>query len=180
MTSPYRGIAQTNMDNLNGYARALRQALERRTPYTAYNRNMSHAEIVVCTALEQAEKEVLLLSESLDRALYGGPWFDFAVADFLERGGRLRILVEREMPEDPPVRSLGSDKVTVRKVAEEMVEGYDCNFMVVDDRGYRFEPTRTEHKAVVSFRGENEEPSGTLEQLTELFELLWRHHSVPI
>ena len=168
------------MDNLNGYRHALHTALERKVPYTGYNRDMAHAEVVVCTAVEHAEKEVLLLSERLDRALYGGPWFDFAVADFLERGGCLRILVERALPEDHPIRTLRPDNVAIRKVAEDMVEGYDFNFMVVDDRGYRFEPTRTEHKAVVRFHGEGEEPSATLKQLKGMFELLWEHHAEPI
>ena len=167
------------MDSLNAYARALDTALKKRQPYAAYNRDMAHAEIVVCTALAHAQHEVLLLSERLDATLYAGPWFDSALHDFITRGGTIKILVESDIPEDHAIRRLASDidTIHIRKVSHSMVSRYDFNFMVVDDSGYRFETSRSEPRAVVIFNSDAEGERNKLAQAKALFNLLWENWS---
>lgn len=163
-------------DNLNNYARDLDAALSSGTRYAAHNRDLAHAEVVVCTALEHAKDEVLLLSNRLDPMLYDGMWFNFAMTLFLKNGGKVRILVEQDLGEDHPVRLAGWDAgISIRRMRPEWVRMYGFNFMLVDDVGYRFETSRKEPQAVVVFRGKDEEPDDTFTRLKATFEMFWEH-----
>ena len=167
-------------ESLNAYAARLESALAARQSYSTYNKDMVHAKIVVCTAVAHAEKEVLLLSESLDPLLYASNWFRTAVGTFLERDGVLRVLVESDIPSSHPVRLLAEryGSVEIRRVGDGVAYGF--NFMVVDDCGYRFEADRKEPKAVVSFYEQTDASRHMLARTKEVFEVLWERYSTPL
>ena len=95
------------MDSLNDYARALDSALKWKRAYSAYNRDMVHAKIVVTAAFRGAREKIRLLSHRLDRDLYASQSFIDEANDFVgRRGGQVDILVESDIPEDHPLQVL--------------------------------------------------------------------------
>ena len=141
------------MDSLNDYARALDSALKWKRAYSAYNRDMVHAKIVVTAAFRGAREKIRLLSHRLDRDLYASQSFIYEANDFVgRRGGQVDILVESDVPEDHPLQVLARQhprRVTISRVPDETVERYGFNFMIIDEIGYRFEGDREHHKALV-------------------------------
>ena len=76
------------MDSLGDYTRQLERALKRKRPYGVYNRDMSHAKVIVSVAFRHA-KRIRLLSHELDRELYANPMFLwFEGRPFLDMGWR--------------------------------------------------------------------------------------------
>ena len=147
------------MDSLGDYTRQLERALKRKRPYGVYNRDMSHAKVIVSVAFRHA-KSIRLLSHKLDQELYANPMFLwFEARPFLNRGGKLTILVESDIAEDHPIRQLAreySDSVEMLRVPDNVVESYEFNFMLIDDIGYRFESDREECKAFVALHDDGE------------------------
>ena len=113
-------------------------------------------------------------------ARYASGWFWTAVTGFLEGGGKLRVLVESDIPVDHPVRHLATQNggVEIRRVTEGVA--CDFNFMLIDDIGYRFEADRREPRAVVSFHEQTEGPRNMLARTKEVFEMLWERFSGPL
>ncbi len=166
------------MESLNEYAAAFRKALEEEKEFANFNRDIQHATIIVCTAMEYAKEVVRILSHKLDPMLYATPWFLEASEKFTGRGGSLRILVETEVDESHPVRLI-SERVTIRRVRPEAIKSYKFNFMVVDDKGFRFESDRDEPEALVSFhhQGKGAIGKGFQERMVQLFDSLWKTSS---
>lgn len=143
--------------SLNAYHRELNRALKRDAKFANFNKDMNHAAIVVCTAFRHASKHVKLLSHQLDPVLYGSDWFLKELSGFLNRGGKLDILVESDVPREHPVMLEAKQRanVTVKRIPDP--EGYEFNFMVVDDKGFRFEKDRQSTEASVVFNYDEEE-----------------------
>lgn len=162
------------MESLNEYARQLDSALEHGKTYVNSNRDMAHAKIVVFLGISHAKEKVLLLSEKLDWTLYGMPRFVEEVSDFLDRGGRMEVLVETDLQGDHPMAELSirNRSLSIRKVPERLVDKYNYNFMVVDDIGYRFEHDRERPAAYVSFN--DDEDAEFIDRLKAVFENLAR------
>ncbi len=163
------------MESLNDYVRQLDAALKHGRTYVNSNRDMAHAKVVVFLGICHAKEKVLLLSEKLDWTLYGMPHFMQEVSGFLDRGGRMEVLVETDLQADHPMMELSdrSSKLSIRKVPENIVEKYEYNFMVVDDIGYRFERDRRRPAAYVSFN--DKEDKEMIEMLKSMFENLGRN-----
>ena len=127
--------------------------MRRRKPYSAYNRDMVHAKIVVTIAFRQAQEKIRLLSNMLDAELYASKVFMNAAKGFVgDRGGRLNILVETDIDETHPLRRLANEypeNVSIKRVPDEVVETYPFNFMIIDEIGFRVETDRDEPKALV-------------------------------
>ena len=162
--------------SLNDYAERMETALKGRQEFSTFNKDMLHAQIVVCTALEYAEDRVRLLSNRLDPDLYASVWFNDAARGFLARGGHLDILVETDVGADHPLMSLqaeaGPDRMAIHRVPDAIVDGYDFNFMVMDDRGFRFEENRDEPKALVVFDRDTDAHRRNVEALANVFSTL--------
>lgn len=167
------------MDSLNDYARALESALRWKRAYSAYNRDMVHAKIVVTAAFRGANEKIRLLSHRLDRDLYASQSFiDEATAFVGKRGGHVDILVETDVPDDHPLRALARrhpDNVTINRVPDEIVDGYGFNFMLIDEIGYRFEGDRENHRALVVVHDKkSDEFNDTMRMLDNIFTHLKR------
>ena len=164
-------------DTLRDYARKLNSALAKRSGYQIFNRDATHAGIVIYLAFLHAEKRIWLLSNKLDGLIYSTPWLLEAVERFLNReGSEMRILLETDVcGEHPLLRLIGKnfpERVTVGKVPEKEVSNYGYNFLVVDDRGYRFEPDRNEFRALVAFDEEDETHQELMSRLKNVFRRL--------
>ena len=150
------------MDTLNDYARKLHEALSKRTGYQIYNRDATHAAIVTHLAFVHAESRIWLLSHKLDQLIYSRPWLLEALRNFLgQEDSEMRILVETDVDDGHPLLHFTQkefpDRVSVKRVPPKEVESYGYNFMVIDDRGFRFEPNRHEFRALVAFDVEDDE-----------------------
>lgn len=159
---------------LADYIRQLYSALERKRPYVTYNRDADHARIVVTAGFQYARDEIHLLSHRLDPCVYGGSVLSDAVDGFLDKPGtRLKILVESDIGSDHPLLAACSSNSSaeIRRVPDDVQQLYDCNFMLIDDFGYRYEADRTKYFASVSFHDEGNDAS--IKTLKELFNILF-------
>lgn len=171
--------------SLNDYIVKLQTALSESEPFSGFNKDISHAIAVICSALYVARRKVLLLSNRLDPLLYATLTFDHAINQFLERDGtHLDVLVEKpdEIDQQHPIRLLAErypGKVEVNAIPADKVEQYEFNFMVVDDIGFRFERNRDSHGAVVSFNETDAERTEMRERLVKIFDFL-KENAVPL
>ena len=163
-------------DSLYEYAQRLKNALSNDTQFAAYNKDMRHASVVVCLAFEYAKETVWLLSNKLDRELYGSKWFLQSARKFVgQENSTLEILVESDLESGHPVAQLAAehrDKVTIKRVPDELLDDYGYNCMVIDRKGYRFEKDRAEPQAVVFFNDESESQKEFVATLLSNFEIL--------
>lgn len=148
------------METLNDYIRRIQTALEKRRPYVTYNRDKFHARIVVSAGFLHAEEKISILSHKLDPDVYASPSLVGSLNDFLKKGksARLNILIETEVSDDHPIFQIGRQydkQVTVKKIPSYLQEKYECNFMLIDSFGYRYEPNRNEPKAMVAFHDDD-------------------------
>lgn len=173
------------METLNDYLRRLHTALERKRPYVTYNRDKAHASLVVSAGFRHAEHEVRILSHELDPDVYESPALLKSVEHFLDRapGTRLNILVEDAVREGHEVFQIGEkykEKVTIKKVPSNLQERYECNFMLIDSFGYRFEPDRNKPNAMVAFHDDDHRHMiKTLERFFGILEGQGEEVSVP-
>ena len=147
------------MENLNTYADRLESALKSQGPFQTYNRDILHAAEIIVACFRHAERKVCLLSNKLDRNLYGDERLLDAIRLFLKKDGtEFHILVETEIDARHPIRMLADEgyapKMTIRVVPPKLKEKYPFNFMTVDDFGYRFEYNREVYEAIASFHEE--------------------------
>ena len=163
------------MDTLNDYARKLHSALTNKSGYSTFNKDASHAAIVIYFAFLHAKQTVLLLSQKLDTLIYSTPWLIEKVEEFLTKGASLRILVETELAESHTLRLLAKrypENLRIARVPEEAVGTYRFNFMLVDDRGYRFEHDRDDYSALVSFDKRDENHLQLVNTMRQRFQTL--------
>ncbi len=147
------------MENLREYAQRLDEALADGKPHSTLNKDIFHAFAIVLAVFKHAKKEVFLLSNKLDLAVFGNPDILNKMESFLrDRQGDLQILVESDIDEKHPVFRLAADysrKFSIRKVPKEEVDGYTYNFLVMDRSGYRYEQDRKEPVAFAGFNDDN-------------------------
>lgn len=139
--------------SINAYYEEFDKALKKRRAFANFNNDTTHANIVICVGIRHATKHVRLLSQRLEPSLYSGEWFQEELSGFLERGGRLDVLIETAVSPEHPVMKLASqsEQVTVKRIPDEDQEKYKFNFMVVDDDGLRLENDREKIEATVVF-----------------------------
>ncbi len=144
-------------ENLREYTKRIENALSKKQPHTTYNRDKFHAFAILMAVFRYAESEVRLLSNKLDLVLYGNPLLLEAIGAFLERKGRLDILVETDIDKDHPLAQMVKDapSARLRRVPDALQELYKYNFLVMDDRGFRYERDREKHAALAGFHDEH-------------------------
>ena len=176
-----------NVDTLEKYEKRLKGALEERTPYFEFNRDLFHAKVVIVTAFEHASREILILSHKLDWMVYGAQDFLAALKTFLDRDGgpRLVIVVETGIGRDHPLlRQIRHEGMAEHRSRIEILEltnselKYPFNFMIVDDIGFRLEPDRSKPRAIVAFHGD-EKDREALAGLKKMFQIL-KSKSTPV
>lgn len=157
------------------YSERIDKKLEDKQPFSAFNRDISHATAITRAAFRHASSKVRLLSHQLDSALYNTSLLDGEVANFLKKGGALHILVETDIPSKHPIWSFmekndyGS-KVKIKKVPRQLMAVYGFNYLVVDSFGFRFEEDRGKCVAVASFH--EDRSKAIISNLTKIFDAL--------
>lgn len=143
---------------MDKFSRAVRKAFAG-DKELVFNGTIGHATRVVETIFDTARDRVELLTHSLSPECYAEPGAMAAATRFLERGGKLDILIENPSSLDrgdvdgvlASYIDVGGDNVSVAVVPDFLVLEYGFNFMVFDnDRGYRFEDDRRYPIAVVA------------------------------
>ncbi len=160
------------------YVGKLYQALAKRRPYVTYNRDESHAGVVVAAGFRYAKEDIEILSHRLDSDVYGRVVRE-ASETFLEKPGtKLSVLVETDIDKDHPMRELSRayPAVEIRRVPKSLQKLYKCNFMTMDKFGYRFEPDRDSCNATVVVY--DEDHLGLLRVLRQLFASLRERSAV--
>lgn len=164
--------------SLNGYAEEFDRALRKKTPFANFNKDMNHAAIIVCMSFRHAQNTIKLLSKELDESLYGSKWFLEELAHFMDKENTsLKILIESDIPGDHPViqESKKEPRIEIKRIPEEDVQKYPFNFMLVDDKGFRFEQDRESTEATVVFNY-NDDPrfEDLRKSCVDWFDSRWR------
>lgn len=139
-----------------------------------YNASLEHASVVIEALFNTADRNVSILTGSLNPKVYGG--YDIvsqALAFASKPASELYVLLE-ENDEDlyqynPFVQILKKfDKVEFRHIPKAVQGRYEFHFMVADCDSYRFEQNRNSPVAVAAF-GHSE--GG--DNLCSVFNSLW-------
>lgn len=173
----------SNIPSLVSYHEQVREAIARRSGEPLLNSTLDHASLIVQEALSAGDDHVHILSSRLDTSCYAKPGLIAAAKAFLAgKNHHLRILVEAqdfEWVEHPLINELRDQKgdaehggLWLRVVPTAWSSGYNFNFMLLDDFGFRFEADRQSPAAVASFY-----PKGAkqkqIENLSQIFSTLW-------
>lgn len=147
------------METLNDYIKRLQTALEKKRPYVTYNRDKYHASLVVSAGFRHAEESIRIVSHKLDPDVYDSPALQKSVKRFLSKANTtLSILIEEEVDNDHAIFQIGREydkRVTIKKIPSYLQKKYECNFMLIDSFGYRFEPDRSKYYAMVAFHDDD-------------------------
>ncbi len=139
------------------YRSSVRAAISGDDERAVLNGSLKHAQIVIEEAFRAASQRVRILSNSLDGGCYDSPSVLALVKDFLARAGTsLSILVETPISEIQSgifyktfEAEIQSGKIDLAYVPSAISKDYGFNFLVVDERSYRFEADRRKPEAVV-------------------------------
>ncbi len=139
------------------YRSSVRAAISGDDERPVLNGSLKHAQIVIEEAFRAASERVRILSNSLDGGCYDSPSVLALVKEFLARAGTsLSILVETPLEEIQNgifyktfEADITSGKIDLAYVPESISKDYGFNFLVVDERSYRFEADRRKPEAVV-------------------------------
>lgn len=156
---------------LNGYIKNIERLDIEDSVELINNSTIDHAIPLIAKLVARGRREVLILTGSLNPKIYTDRSVMDALGVFLlGRSGALKIVVQKSVEDVPDdeiatseaglVRRLkhqfGSsivDRVSVSRASEPVRMGVKCHFLVVDDKGFRYEPNhdRPEHVAVACF-----------------------------
>ena len=173
---------------IDQFAKDLKTALRKKTPYTLSNRDILHATEIALAGIAHAEQTVRILSHKLDISLYGDPRLQKVLNDFLrKKDSEMHILVEsdingertsrqKEHPLLTLARQQGDTKIEMHRVPDSLVDQYHFNFMTIDDIGYRLEPNRKEFSATAEFYSDSAKQF--VKELNNFFEYLRGHSTL--
>lgn len=140
------------------------------SPELINNSSTEHAIPLVAKLFARGRKEILVFTGSLDPKIYAQkPVIDALGVFLVGRSGKLSVLIQKDATEvsDATIATsesglisalrseYGSDvvdsNITVRRVCDRTRKAAKQHFLVVDNKGFRFEPDNTKHEAVASF-----------------------------
>ncbi len=124
---------------------------------TIQNKTPAHACIIISSLFAKAEKTVDIVCGVLDDIAYGDPEVIDGAISFVKRGGRLRIVLEQEVPYARSkflsglcASGIMSD-IELKVSAAEMITLYKFHFLLADGRHYRFQADRASFAATARF-----------------------------
>lgn len=133
------------------------------------NSSTEHAVPLVAKLFARGRQEILLFTGSLSPKIYAKKSVVDALGVFLiGRSGKVRVLIQDDDVTVPDERialsegglisklktQFGNDvvnSITVSRASEHTRSTVKQHFLVVDGKGFRFEPDNTKHEAVASF-----------------------------
>ncbi|MBA86310.1 DUF7931 domain-containing protein [Thalassobius sp. S69A] len=155
-------------------ALVLKAAKERRGD-PVYNGSLEHAAILAENLFKFSEKEVCVLSGSLNPRVFGNRRVLDRAAEFLGKAGcSVQILIERsddvDWEDHPFVQKFkSSSDLEVRTLQPDQIENLPFHFIVADSDSYRFEKDKGTSQAIGAF-GDSEGGA----RLKGIFSELWQ------
>ena len=188
------------MTNEIEYRRVVDEAIKNQTDMPISNGKPEHAVYLIQKILRNAKEVVRVFSGKLARnshgvPVYGGNEILAATRDFLGRGGRIKVLLEKPIDVDkgqmwtdhPLVKMVhsipqGKDLLEVKKAPENLInELRDTevlyHWITMDKQAYRLELDTTRAKAIANFGNPK-----TAQVLVAIFDQLFaqsEHYSPP-
>lgn len=142
------------------------------------NSSPEHAAVLIRNMLNYATKTVDLFTGCLATSVYEKQEIKEAGKSFLTRGGKLRIVIQEDVSQDAlnsheflnalkcSAEKGQQDNFKVFKLSNELREKTSAHFLVMDNKGFRYEPTKdgkNEAKAIACFN--NGEMASSLSEL---------------
>jgi hypothetical protein len=160
---------------MDDYRDEVERLARARTGEPIYNSSVDHAAVIVEKLFRHARNNIRIISGSLKTELFGQEALAHEARAFLELDGtRLEIAIENDVEsldqnsEFVKVLSSFAGRVELRKMQSQVPAAVKYHFTLADDDSYRFEPDKTESKAVGVF-------GDTLgaKKLREAFDVIW-------
>ena len=163
------------------YLRLVRRYAKEKNGKLIWNDAIDQATIIMQVGFEEAaRKSMCMLSHKIDPRTYARSEVIVAARRFLEKGGKLHILVERPTKGEALAKNAFIAGLTprnnfeVRQVRPKIIRRYAYNFAVMDDDSYRFEPDRRASAGIVVFGDQT-----GANNLKQVFRGIW-NESAPI
>lgn len=153
------------------------------SPDFVNNSSTDHAIPLVARLIARGRKEICMVTGSLNPKIYADKLVIDALGVFLVgRSGKMRVLIQQGAEQVPDseissgvgglVEKLKSEfgasalkNISIGRASDAVRTSVEHHFLVVDAKGFRFEPDNTKHEAVASF---NQPTLG--EKLAKVFE----------
>jgi len=170
--------------DLIGYRQLIERMAKNRVSQRIPNDVPEHARVLLETLFNFAKSDVRIYTGQLWDNVYGSAGLVEAARQFIDRGGRLRVLVQKPMnehdaAEHPLLKRLGTctrGTVEVRCATGIYATDKAKHFAVSDTTGYRFEHDHSQTKAVANFN----EPSVAIELATAFDQAFLRFSLPPV
>lgn len=168
------GLLGMNSNMLADYRVRVAARAQSRNGEPIGNSSYDHAAIIIEQMFHSANRQVSVLSGSLNARVYGRDELVDQAEFFLAQGDRsARFLVESDDPslvKNHPLleRLRNNGNVELRVVPKDIQKLYNYHFLVMDDDSYRFEPARGTPTAVAAF-GDKE----TAGNFSQVFDAIW-------
>lgn len=163
------------MASLDAYREMVKHHAWRRSGEPIFNASMEHASVVVETLFSTAQKQLSILTGTLNPRVYGREAVVTEARLFLAASHRnsLRIILESDSSIDRcrhPLFIACSDftNIELRVASPELQERYDFHFLVADEDCYRLENDKNRPLATAHF-GDAE----GAKNLNRIFDILW-------
>ena len=160
---------------MDDYREEVERLARARTGEPIYNSSVDHAAVIVEKLFRHAKSEIRIISGSLKNDLFGQDALAREAEAFLElEDTKIQIAIENGVASLDPASCFLSvlkkfkDRVELREMHAHVPAAFKYHFTLADDDSYRFEPDKTESKAVGVFGDEL-----GARKLREAFDVIW-------
>lgn len=170
------GTLEKTFDDLEEYRARVQLARLNASKDNIYNSSQRHASVLIEELITGAKAHVRIVCRSLSIGSYGSDAVFTAVEEFLDRGGKLDVVVSA--PEldatqaNPFIAKFSPDARVSIVTAPKVLALIKFDFLVTDGRSYRFESDHAKSVARANFNDET-----FAENLEELFQVIKTLHA---
>jgi hypothetical protein len=164
---------------MSEYLDKLMQAARSGSNELFFNGSPDHACDILTAIFQSSENTIGFVTRRLDRDVFGRPTVANSAAQFMAKQGSLRILFDDDpdgcLTSEHPFIAAITDrtKLEIRHLSALALANMPYHFTVGDNRMYRFEPDKTDYKAVACMND-----VAHAERLSNIFQSLWNDSSV--
>ncbi len=164
---------------MKDYERAVSFLAQKKENFPFPNKGADHAAVVVSNILKYAQESVRMFSGALEGEVAQNKNVIKELVKFVERGGKLKILIEREPSENSPlfnrVKELEKayNTTIIKNAPQEFIDemrkifGEIYHFIVADGKSFRIETDTNDYKAICNFN--DPEIAESLERLFDKY-----------
>lgn len=129
------------------YRELVRTLIVENSEQTIENDSASHAKIIISEFIAAAHKEVYIFCRKLSSDIWEAPNVMRCISEALSRGVIFNVMVQDSNPECSRLKSVFSEYKTKILYSKDY-ESLTCNFLVSDDKAYRYEKNNGERKGI--------------------------------